>query len=86
MDAEGIYRKSGGTSQMKMIQEGFERSNDYDISDPGLDIMAVSSVLKHYLRKLPTPLMTFDAYDGILEANGGFQISIQQSGRMGEKV
>lgn len=69
MDVEGIYRKTGGNSQVKIIQEGFERNEDYDISDPGLDITAVTSVLKQYFRKLPNPLMTFEGYDGMLEAN-----------------
>ncbi|KAI9762064.1 MAG: hypothetical protein M4579_000700 [Chaenotheca gracillima] len=69
MDVEGIYRKTGGNSQVRAIQEGFERMNDYDISDPGLDITAVTSVLKQYFRKLPNPLLTFDAYDRILETN-----------------
>ncbi len=69
MDVEGIYRKTGGNSQVKAIQEGFEKSDDYDISDPGLDITAVTSVLKQYFRKLPVPLLTFEAYDGMLEAN-----------------
>ncbi|KAI9807448.1 MAG: Rho-type gtpase-activating protein [Piccolia ochrophora] len=69
MDIEGIYRKTGGNSQVKAIQEGFERSDDYDISDPGLDITAVTSVLKQYFRRLPNPLLTFEAYDGMLESN-----------------
>ena len=69
MDIEGIYRKTGGNSQVKTIQEGFERSDDYDISDAGLDITAVTSVLKQYFRRLPTPLLTFDVYDSILESN-----------------
>lgn len=70
MDAEGIYRKSGGNSQVKMIQEGFEKTEDFDISDPSLDIASVTSVLKQYFRKLPTPLLTFDVYDRILESAG----------------
>jgi hypothetical protein len=70
MDIEGIYRKTGGNSQVKIIQDGFEKMDDYDISDPNLDITAVTSVLKQYLRRLPTPLLTFDVYDSILEANG----------------
>ncbi|KAF4865725.1 putative Rho-type GTPase-activating protein 4 [Colletotrichum siamense] len=69
MDIEGIYRKTGGNSQVKMIQEGFDKSEDYDISDPGLDITAVTSVLKQYFRKLPIPLLTFDIYDRVLESN-----------------
>ncbi|KAI9816214.1 MAG: Rho-type gtpase-activating protein [Pycnora praestabilis] len=70
MDIEGIYRKSGGAGQVKIIQEGFEGSNEYDISDPDLDINAVTSALKQYFRKLPIPLVTYDVYDRILESNG----------------
>lgn len=70
MDSEGIYRKSGGNSQVKMIQEGFEKMEDFDISDPSIDIASVTSVLKQYFRKLPTPLLTFDVYDRILESAG----------------
>ncbi|KAK4126103.1 RhoGAP-domain-containing protein [Parathielavia appendiculata] len=69
MDVEGIYRKTGGNSLVKSIQEGFEKTEDYDISDPSLDITAVTSVLKQYFRKLPTPLLTFEIYDRILESN-----------------
>ncbi|KAN0104463.1 RhoGAP domain containing protein [Hyaloscypha variabilis] len=68
MDIEGIYRKTGGNSQVKLIQEGFDRTEDYDISDPGLDITAVTSVLKQYFRRLPMPLLTFDIYDRVLES------------------
>ena len=67
MDIEGIYRKSGGNSQIQVIKEGFERNNDFDISDPDLDINAVTSTLKQYFRKLPTPLITYEVYDRLLE-------------------
>ena len=72
MDIEGIYRKTGGSGQVKIIQEGFDKTEDYDISDPGLDITAVTSVLKQYFRKLPTPLLTFDVYDRVLESTSKF--------------
>ncbi|EDN96397.1 hypothetical protein SS1G_01323 [Sclerotinia sclerotiorum 1980 UF-70] len=68
MDIEGIYRKTGGTGQVNLIKEGFDRTEDYDISDPDLDITAVTSVLKQYFRKLPVPLLTFDVYDRVLES------------------
>jgi hypothetical protein len=70
MDVEGIYRKTGGNSQVKMVQEGFDKNEDYDISDPSIDITAVTSVLKQYFRKLPNPLLTFEVYERILESNG----------------
>ncbi|KAK3936766.1 putative Rho-type GTPase-activating protein [Diplogelasinospora grovesii] len=69
MDIEGIYRKTGGNSQVKMIQEGLDKDEDFDISDPALDITAVTSVLKQYFRKLPNPLLTFEVYERILESN-----------------
>ena len=72
MDIEGIYRKTGGSGQVKIIQEGFDKTEDYDISDPGLDITAVTSVLKQYFRKLPNPLLTFDVYDRILDSTSKF--------------
>lgn len=68
MDVEGIYRKSGASSVTQAIRDGFERSShDYDISDPDLDIHAVTSALKQYFRKLPTPLITYDVYEKLLE-------------------
>lgn len=68
MDMEGIYRKSGGSGQVKAVQLGFEKDGNHDISDPDLDIHAVTSALKQYFRKLPTPLITFDVYETFLDA------------------
>lgn len=71
MDVEGIYRKTGGSSQVKVIQDGFENSVDYDdISDPDVDIIAVTSALKQYFRKLPNPLITFEVYDRVIASKG----------------
>jgi len=70
MDIEGIYRKSGGSSQTQGIKEGFEQNDEFDISDPDLDIAAVTSALKQYFRKLPTPLITYIVYDKLLDAAG----------------
>ncbi|KAF2723347.1 RhoGAP-domain-containing protein [Polychaeton citri CBS 116435] len=68
MDVEGVYRKSGGSGQVKTVQQGFERDGNHDVSDPDLDIHAVTSALKQYFRKLPTPLITYDVYDSLLDA------------------
>jgi hypothetical protein len=70
MDQEGIYRKTGGNSQVNMIKDGFDKDENFDISDPDLDITAVTSVLKQYFRKLPMPLLTFEVYERVLESNG----------------
>ncbi|KFY70575.1 hypothetical protein V499_09065, partial [Pseudogymnoascus sp. VKM F-103] len=78
MDVEGIYRKTGGSGLVKAIQEGFEKETpgmEIDISDPDVDITAVTSVLKQYFRKLPVPLLTFDVYERVLEALSEFSLS-----------
>ncbi|KAI1172599.1 rho GTPase activator Rga [Nemania sp. FL0916] len=69
MEMEGIYRKTGGNSQVKTIQEGFDKNENFDISDADMDITAVTSVLKQYFRKLPTPLLTYSIYDRVLATN-----------------
>lgn len=69
MDVEGVYRKSGGNSQVTMVKEAFETNDPtFDLSDPDLDIHAVTSGLKQYFRKLPMPLITYDVYDTLLDA------------------
>lgn len=68
MDVEGVYRKSGGSGQVKSVQLGFEKDGNFDVSDDDLDIHAVTSALKQYFRKLPTPLITYDVYEQLLEA------------------
>ncbi|KAJ4354146.1 Rho-type gtpase-activating protein [Didymosphaeria variabile] len=68
MDVEGIYRKSGGSSQVNHCKSGFEANDEFDISDPDLDIHAVTSTLKNYFRRLPTPLITYAHYDQFLDA------------------
>ncbi|KAK5020176.1 Rho-type gtpase-activating protein [Cryomyces antarcticus] len=68
MDIEGVYRKSGGSGQVKSVQLGFEKDGNYEVSDPDLDIHAITSALKQYFRKLPMPLITYDVYELLLEA------------------
>ncbi|CAO3591494.1 unnamed protein product [Absidia cylindrospora] len=68
MDYEGIYRKSGGAAQMRLIQQRFDRG-DVDLSDDDTynDICAVTSVLKTYFRGLPEPLLTYDLHSRWIE-------------------
>ena len=87
MDVEGIYRKSGGNSQVQAVRDAFERNSpDFDLSDSDLDIHAITSSLKQYLRKLPNPLITYDVYDLLLEtpsvpddANGSRVEAVRES-------
>ncbi|GAA5863704.1 hypothetical protein JCM3774_001219 [Rhodotorula dairenensis] len=70
MSYEGIYRKTGGMGQTKLITQNFERGHDFDLSDRDKfnDIAAVTSCLKNYFRSLPIPLMTHDLHEDFISA------------------
>lgn len=73
LDAEGVYRISGGNSAIVAIENAFgaltanlrqdkrQMARLNDVMDG--DINAVASALKRYLRKLPDPLIPFSVYD-----------------------
>lgn len=72
MDYEGIYRKSGGSSQSKTITQLFERGDyaAFDLGNAELfnDISSVTSVLKTYFRQLPNPLLTHALHEAFINA------------------
>ncbi|KAI9316313.1 Rho GTPase activation protein [Dichotomocladium elegans] len=70
MEYEGIYRKSGRTSQMRQIQQLFEDGHTPDLKDSEQwdDICAITSTLKHYFQSLPDPLLTYDLHDSFINA------------------
>uniref|UniRef100_A0A8C2X2L1 Myosin IXA n=1 Tax=Cyclopterus lumpus TaxID=8103 RepID=A0A8C2X2L1_CYCLU len=72
---EGIYRKSGSTNKIKELRQGL----DTDVSIVSLDdynIHVIASVLKQWLRDLPSPLMTFELYEEFLRAMGELTVSL----------
>ncbi|KAH7339438.1 hypothetical protein B0J17DRAFT_570370 [Rhizoctonia solani] len=73
MDYEGIYRKTGGTTQSKAIIQLFEKGDyafDLEDTDAFNDISSITSVLKSYFRQLPVPLLTFALHEQFVEAAG----------------
>lgn len=72
MDYEGIYRKTGGSGQSKVITQLFEKGNydafDLRDTDSFNDICSVTSVLKNYFRALPNPLLTYALHDAFVSA------------------
>ena len=68
MKSEGIYRKSGSKTQTDSVKDAFQAGDQSLYSDPDFDINAVASALKQYFRNLPTPLITPNIYDKLLDA------------------
>lgn len=78
MEYEGIYRKSGGSSQSKQITQLFERGDydSFDLADIEAfnDISSVTSVLKTYFRSLPNPLLTHELHESFVAAASGLPL------------
>jgi hypothetical protein len=72
MEYEGIYRKTGGSSQSKQITQLFERGDydSFDLADVETfnDVSSVTSVLKTYFRQLPNPLLTHALHESFVAA------------------
>ncbi|PAV82726.1 hypothetical protein WR25_16146 isoform B [Diploscapter pachys] len=68
MQCKGIYRTCGVKSKVEEICGKFERSDGSDdIPLDDVNPMNLASVVKLYLRKLPDPLLTFEAYDDFVK-------------------
>ncbi len=69
--AEGIYRKSGQTSQVNKIISAVYRGEPIDFYDPlcHFDLSAITSALKQFIRELAEPLITFGVYKDILDVS-----------------
>lgn len=58
---EGIFRMSGSNNLIKHLRQKFNMEGDYDFlgeNEPYCDVHAVASLLKLYLRELPSFLLT----------------------------
>ena len=69
---EGIFRLSGSNLVIKALRERFHQEGDVDICSDGqyYDIHAVASLLKQYLRELPTPILTRELHLDFLSVLG----------------
>jgi hypothetical protein len=89
LDYEGIYRKTGGSGQSKLITQLFERGDyaAFDLLDRERfnDICSTTSVLKSYLRSLPNPLLTFVLHDEFIFASS-IQDPVHRSAKYADLV
>ncbi|KJK78623.1 hypothetical protein H634G_05998 [Metarhizium anisopliae BRIP 53293] len=64
VDEEGIFRLSGSNAVIKQLRERFNTNGDVNLvaDEQYHDIHAVASLLKLYLRELPTAILTTDLH------------------------
>ncbi|KAL2866020.1 putative Rho GTPase activator (Rgd1) [Aspergillus lucknowensis] len=72
LDVEGIYRLSGSANHISQMKALFDNdSSQVDFTNPESfyhDVNSVAGLLKQFLRDLPDPLFTSQAYSGFIEA------------------
>uniref|UniRef100_A0A8C2QHK4 Synapse defective 1, Rho GTPase, homolog 2 (C. elegans) n=1 Tax=Cricetulus griseus TaxID=10029 RepID=A0A8C2QHK4_CRIGR len=78
----GLYRLCGSAAVKKELREAFEK----DSKTVGLcesqypDINVITGVLKDYLRELPSPLITKQLYEAVLDAMGKSPLKMSSNG------
>lgn len=75
LHSEGVYRKSGSTSQILALEQAFENLGDLEATSDELevilllDVNVVTSVLKRYLRRVPEPVITYGLYEQFISCS-----------------
>ncbi|XP_059386750.1 rho GTPase-activating protein 17a isoform X2 [Carassius carassius] len=68
MKEEGLFRIAAGASKLKKLKAALDCSTS-QLEEFYSDPHAVAGALKSYLRELPEPLMTYQLYDGWIQAS-----------------
>ncbi|XP_029292722.1 GEM-interacting protein isoform X2 [Cottoperca gobio] len=62
LSVQGVYRVSGSKPRIQKLCQAFEMQKEQvDLSD--LSPHDITSILKHFFKELPEPLLTFDLYN-----------------------
>ena len=64
---EGLYRKCGAATEIRRVKALMEKDPD-GVSFDNVPVHVMTVLLKQFLREMPEPLLTFNAYDSILSA------------------
>ncbi|XP_040014504.1 GEM-interacting protein [Xiphias gladius] len=65
LSLQGVYRVSGSKPRIQKLCQAFEMQKEQvDLSD--LSPHDITSILKHFFKELPEPLLTFDLYNDFI--------------------
>lgn len=65
---EGIYRVNGSLDEVNRFKDMIDNNASAEVLNKA-DLFVVCSLLKQYLRELPMPVITYDAYQAFMDAN-----------------
>lgn len=66
LHTEGLFRRSASAQTVRQVQRLYDQGKPVNFDDYG-DMHLPAVILKTFLRELPQPLLTFQAYEQILE-------------------
>ncbi|KAM5289170.1 rho GTPase-activating protein 8 [Ctenodactylus gundi] len=69
LHTEGLFRRSASAPTVRQVQRLLDQGKPVNFDDYG-DIHVPAVILKTFLRELPQPLLTFEAYEQILGITG----------------
>ncbi|XP_055008384.1 GEM-interacting protein isoform X2 [Boleophthalmus pectinirostris] len=66
LSVQGVYRVSGSKPRIQKLCQAFEEQKELvDLSD--LSPHDITSILKHFFKELPRPLLTFELYNDFID-------------------
>ncbi|XP_074553518.1 GEM-interacting protein isoform X2 [Halichoeres trimaculatus] len=70
---QGVYRVSGSKPRIQKLCHAFETQKEQvDLSD--VSPHDITSILKHFFKELPEPLLTFDLYNNFISVGKSIQL------------
>ncbi len=70
MDVVGIFRRAPNNSTLRQVKSMLNQGETVELTELG-DCHLPAVLIKLFLRELPEPLLTFQAYTSIVEIRGG---------------
>ncbi|XP_058510273.1 GEM-interacting protein isoform X2 [Solea solea] len=73
LSVQGVYRVSGSKPRIQKLCQAFEMQKEQvDLSD--LSPHDITSILKHFFKELPEPILTFDLYNDFIAVGKTIQL------------
>lgn len=77
LESEGLYRVPGNHDRIEQARSAFDKNSETTVLSPSRipDVNVITSLIKAFLRQLPVPLITYDAYPKLMDIIRDGQLS-----------
>ncbi|CAH8452184.1 unnamed protein product [Dicrocoelium dendriticum] len=69
LESEGLYRVPGNHDRIEQARSAFDKNSETAVLSPSRipDVNVITSLIKAFLRQLPVPLITYEAYPKLMD-------------------